>query len=52
MTAGDLMALLSKMPRSAPVKAWDADSGEYEDVTGALFSDDGSAVILQTDDIS
>ena len=50
MTAGDLMVLMSKLPRNAPVKAWDADSEEFEDVTGVVWSDDGSEVFIQTDE--
>lgn len=52
MTIGDLMVLLSKMAPGVPVKAWDANSEQYEDVTGVVWSDDGSEVFIQTDDVS
>lgn len=52
MTAGDLMVLFSKIARDARVKAWDPDSEEYEEVTGIVWDDDGTHVIIQTDDPS
>ena len=50
MTASELMVLLLRIPERAPIKAWDADSGQYEDVTGIVWSDDGSEVFIQTTD--
>jgi hypothetical protein len=48
MTVKQLIELLSKMPLSTPVKAWDAESEEYEAVTGVLWDADG--VFVQTDE--
>ena len=52
MTVADMIDRLKKLPNTAPVKAWDADSEDYRDVTGFVWDDDGSVVFVQTDDIS
>ena len=50
MTIAKLIELLSKMPQQSRVLAWDADSKEYEEVTGVIWDDSGKELILQTDD--
>jgi len=50
MTVQSLIELLSKLPQTARVTAWDADSEEYEDVTGVVWDDDGNELSIQTDD--
>lgn len=52
MTVASLIELLSKMPGTTEVKAWDADSEQYEDVTGIVWADDGSELFIQTDDLA
>jgi hypothetical protein len=52
MTVKQLIARLSQMPSTAEVKSWDADSEEFESVTGLLWDPEVSCLYLQTDDIS
>ncbi len=49
MTVEKLIALLSKMTPTATVQAWDADSDEYEKVSGVVWDDEGVCVYIQTD---
>lgn len=46
MTAGELMALMSNLPREAKVKAYDGE--QYEDVTGVLFVHETGNYLIET----
>ena len=48
MTVKDFIKMLSDLPQDAKVVAWDADSDDYQEVSGVVY-DDGTAE-LQTDE--
>jgi len=57
MTAADLILMLQQLPPDAVVQAFDADTGDYEPVTGmtaepAAADTQGKALVtLHTDDM-
>lgn len=52
MTVKDMIEMLEKQPRDAVVHAWDADSEDYQPVTGVLLRSGTTRQLeLQTDDI-
>ncbi len=50
MKVKELVERLKELNQEAPVKSFDSDSCQYEDVTGVVYDDTGA--FLQTDDIS
>ena len=50
MPVEKLIEVLGKLPKQAPVRAWDPDWDDYRGVTGVEWTDDGSEVMLVTDD--
>jgi hypothetical protein len=47
MTVNELIEFLSAQPFGLTVKTWNPDADEYEEVTGAVFGQDG-VLFLQT----
>lgn len=51
MDAKTLIELLLKVPPQTPVMAWDADAEEYQNVSGIVWADDGSELMIETDEL-
>ena len=51
MTVAELIEFLSQQPGDTTVRTWSAEADEYEEVTGAVFGQDGT-LFLQTDPTS
>lgn len=53
MNVGELIAMLKQYPKESNVEMWDAESDEYQPVTGAVYECDGETlptVTLQCDE--
>lgn len=52
MTVADLIARLQRLNQNAVVKIFDADTRQFEPVTGMVYGGDEDIVELHSDDIS